>query len=143
MQLSLIPQQIQRSPALGNLAGASTVMPRSLAKSGIWPAPRQQPSRTLGARSALPNPSSKRSPNGAFKPPGRGRGYTPAASRPARASMSQSFDEEDADQSMGSGASTPDEDDFSDDEEFEVAIDEDCPCAPCRWNLERSKQYPD
>jgi len=35
----------------------------------------------------------------------------------------------------------PESDVSSDDEEFEVAIDDECPCAACRWNLERSKEW--
>lgn len=144
MALSPTPQPIQRSPAVPNLAAESSGMPRSLAKSGIWPPPRQQPSRTLGARSARSNGLPvKRALMADFKaPPVRGRGYTPAVSHAARVSTSLPCDEDEADLSMDSGSATPD-DLSDDDEEFEVAIDEDCSCAPCRWNLERSKIYPE
>lgn len=59
----------------------------------------------------------------------------------SRHALASSSDDDDMDDSpMEPGEVLSDEEESSDDE-FEVAIDPDCNCEPCRWNWAKSKEY--
>lgn len=69
------------------------------------------------------------------------RGGSKNYGRAALAASHAPDSDSDPDEDDMSQDGDPESDVSSDDEEFEVAIDDECPCAACRWNLERSKEW--
>lgn len=106
--------------------------------------PLYGPTSTRGQLSRTPSTRGKATGGALVRSPtiGPGLSYSRGGSRNIhRSALAASHaPDSDSDDAMSSDGEDPEEA-SSDEEEFEVAIDDDCSCAACRWNLERSKEW--
>lgn len=137
---------LQAGPLFGlpSLQPTRHATPPGGTKRPQWLARSMGPTSTRGQLSRTPSTRGKATGGALVRSPtiGPGLSYSRGGSRNIhRSALAASHaPDSDSDDAMSSDGEDPEEA-SSDEEEFEVAIDDDCSCSACRWNLERSKEW--